>query len=148
MTKFSQGDIAIVTDNGREGIIVRIENWRGGRVAPYVVRILKSNSPNYPEGSISYFSGRDMELKEVKNKKKVYCCDSNCTTYSFVDKGVIQWSCYKHCTYELPDCDNECISLEEKIDIILEHLGLEFVTEPQKTKLVKREQKDGEETTH
>lgn len=142
MSKFSQGDIAVVTDHGREGIIVRIENWRGGRVAPYVVRILKSHSPNYKVGDISYFSGRDMELKEMQGKKKVYCCHQGCSTYSFEDKGTLQWECFKHYPNKFnPDFEEVCSeepSIEQKLDLILEHLDLEIVIEPKKVTLKKK----------
>lgn len=144
MNKFQKGDIVIITDNRCEGATARIENWRGGRVAPYVVRILKPTSTFYKAGEITYFSGRDMEHKYMQGKKKVWCCVEGCNITSFESKGTILWRCFQHidCGDE-PDSTDR-VSLEEKVDLILEHLGLDVVTEPSKTKLVER----GKEETH
>lgn len=130
MSKFTQGDIVIITDTRAEGAVARIENWRGGWVAPYVVRILQPTGNFYKAGEITYFSGRDMELKYMQGKKKVWCCVDGCNTTSFESKGTVLWRCYKHI-----DCGDEPdptdgISLNEKVDLILEHLGLEVTTKP------------------
>jgi hypothetical protein len=143
MAKFTQGDIVVITDSRAEGAIARIENWRGGRVAPYVVRILETKGCHYKAGEISYFSGRDMELKEMQGKKKVYCAYQGCSIYSFESKGTLLWQCHNHldCT-EKPQ-QPQCISLEEKVDLILDHLKLDVTIEPRKAVLVERK----EETT-
>lgn len=73
MPKFKVGDITIVTDR-RGPMVVEVVAWRGGGVAPYQVRIIESPGGVYEPGTISYFSGRDMELKEMQGKKKIYCC--------------------------------------------------------------------------
>lgn len=136
MTKFTQGDVVVITDSRCEGGLGRIENWRGGNVAPYVVRILETTSCLYKNGDLAYFSGREMELKDMQGKKKVYCCMPRCVTYSFESKGTMQWLCHKHC--ELKNCElPNYVSLEDKIDLILEHLGLEVTIEPQKVVLTK-----------
>lgn len=135
MSKFKVGDIAIVTDR-RGPMVVEVIAWRGGGVAPYQVRIIESQGGVYAPGSISYFSGRDMELKEMQGKKKIYCCVPKCTTYSFESSGTIQWQCDKHCPTAYQDCN---VTLEEKVDLILEHLGLEVTTEPAKTTLAKKD---------
>jgi len=138
VAKFSQGDIVVITRQCHEGTIARIENWRGGRVAPYVVRILQTTSTFYKADDISYFSGRDMEIKEVQGKKKVYCAVQGCSIYSFESKGTLLWQCHNHygCneTIEQP----AGISLEEKVDLILEHLKLDVTIEPRKAVLVER----------
>lgn len=140
MAKFSVGDIAIVTDR-RGPMVVEIIANRHTRVAPYQVRILKSCGTTYAPGSVSYFSGRDMELKEMQGKKKVWCCADNCTTTSFESKGTVLWRCFKHMDCgDAPDC-TDYVSLEEKVDLILEHLKLEVTTEPKK--VVLKEKSDG-----
>jgi hypothetical protein len=126
MPKFSIGDMVIMTENRDKGHIGIVYANRGGRVAPYQVKMLDNNE-------LTYRSGRDMELQTMGGKKKMYCCEG-CGTYSFVDKGTVMWRCYKHndCTDE-PDTE---VSLAEKVDMILEHLGLEIVVEPRKPTLV------------
>jgi hypothetical protein len=143
MAKFNKGDIVIITDTRCEGGIGRIENWRGGRVAPYVVRVLKSTTGFYKVGEITYLSGRDMELKDMcmSGKKKVWCCHAGCNTYSFEDRGILKWECFKHYpnsfnnTGEIKECEVDDITLEQKVDLLLEHLGVELVIEPQKVTL-------------
>jgi hypothetical protein len=135
MAKFSPGDIAIVTDR-RGPMVVEIIANRHSRVAPYQVKILEAPGSCYKVGEISYFSGRDMEHKEMQGKKKIYCCVPGCTTYSFESKGTIQWQCDKHCPTAFTESDT--VSLEEKVDLILEHLGLEITTEPKKVVLAER----------
>lgn len=113
MNKFKKGDIVIFTREAGEGTIARVENWRGGGVAPYVVRILEPRGGyNYSVGQITYMSGRNMELKDMETEK----CSVSC---------------------------------EEKIDLILNHLGLEFKVEPRKLVLVEKEinQRGEEEKT-
>lgn len=142
MSKFTQGDIVVITDRRAEGAIAKIENWRGGRVAPYVVRILQEVPGMYKQGQIAYFSGRDMELKEMQGKKKVWCCVDGCNTTSFESKGTVLWHCFRHI-----DCGDEpdytdSVSLSEKVDLILKHLGLEVKVEPKKA-VLKEVKKDG-----
>lgn len=143
MSKFTKGDIVIITDCRAEGAVARVENWRGGRVAPYVVRILEPVGTMYKAGEISYFSGRDMELKYMQGKKKVWCCVENCTTTSFESKGTVLWRCFKHM-----DCGDapdriDYVSLEEKVDLILAHLGLEVTIKPAETMLTEKPKSDG-----
>lgn len=135
MSKFKVGDICIVTDR-RGPMLVEVVAWRGGGVAPYQVKIISSDCGTYAPGTISYFSGRDMELKEMQGKKKIYCCVPKCTTYSFESSGTIQWQCDKHCPTAYQESN---VTLEEKVDLILEHLGLEVTTEPAKTTLAKKD---------
>lgn len=139
MSKFSVGDICIVTDS-RRPMVVEVIAWRGGGVAPYQVRIIESRGV-YAPGSISYFSGRDMELREMQGKKKIYCCVPKCSTYSFESSGTIQWQCDKHCPTAYQDCGN--VSLEEKVELILTHLGLEITTKPAETMLTEKPKTDG-----
>ncbi len=116
-------------------MVVEVIAWRGGGVAPYQVRIIESPGGVYAPGTISYFSGRDMELKEMQGKKKIYCCVPKCSTYSFESSGTIQWQCDKHCPTAYQECN---VSLEEKVDLILDHLKLDVTTEPKKVVLVER----------
>ena len=142
MPKFSVGDIAIVTRCSENTVIVQVTAWRGGGVAPYICKVLESDYYFYKPGDTVYMPGRDMELREMQGKKKIYCCVPNCSTYSFESKGTIQWQCDKHCpTAFVESCD---VTLEQKVDLILEHLGLEVTTEPQKVVLT--EVKKGIET--
>lgn len=143
MSKFKQGDIVVITDNRAEGAIARIENWRGGRVAPYVVRILQPVGTMYKANEISYFSGRDMELKYMQGKKKVWCCVDGCSTTSFESKGTVLWRCYRHIDCgDAPDCTDQ-VSLEQKVDLIMAHLGLEVVTKPAEVTLAEKPKTDG-----
>lgn len=154
MSKFSKGDIVIITDDMGEGTIARVENWRGGRVAPYVIRILKSTGSTYRVGEITYRSGRDMELKDMcmSGKKKVWCCHAGCNTYSFEDRGILKWECYKHYpnkfndTGEIKECEVDGITLEQKVDLLFSHLGVGLVVEPQQIKI--EAVKDGKKKTH
>lgn len=139
MAKFKVGDICIVTDN-RAPMVVEVIAWRGGGVAPYQVKILEARGA-YAPGSISYFSGREMELREMQGKKKIYCCVPKCTTYSFESSGTIQWQCDKHCPTAYQECVN--VTLEEKVDLILAHLGLEITTKPAETMLTEKPKNDG-----
>ena len=142
MAKFDVGDICIVTDR-RGPMIVEVIANRHTRVAPYQVRIIESCGGIYAPGSVSYFSGRDMELKAMQGKKKVWCCFDGCSTTSFESKGTILWRCYKHiqCADE-PDCTDQ-VGLEEKVNLILEHLGLEVTTKPAETVLTEKPKNDG-----
>ena len=140
MSKFSVGDVCIVTDR-RGPMVVEVIAWRGGGVAPYQVRIIDSPGRVYAPGSISYFSGRDMELKEMQGKKKIYCCVPGCDTSSFESKGTIQWQCFKHCPTAFQDCNT--VSLEEKVELILTHLGLEITTKPAEVTLTEKPKTDG-----
>ncbi len=117
-------------------MVVEVIAWRGGGVAPYQVRIIESPGGVYAPGTISYFSGRNMELKEMQGKKKIYCCVPGCDTSSFESKGTIQWQCFHHCPTAFQDA--ETVSLEEKVNLILEHLKLDVTTEPKKVVLVER----------
>lgn len=138
MAKFTQGDIVVITDHIHgEGVICRVENWRGGRVAPYVVRILESDVPGYPVGEIRYKAGRDMELRYMEGKRKVWCSYSGCRTYSFEGKGTIVWRCCKHLSADCEPSRDE-ITLSEKVDLILDHLGLDVVIEPRRAVLAER----------
>lgn len=157
MNKFKQGDIVVVTDSRCEGATARIENWRGGRVAPYVVRILKTTGTFYKAGELTYLSGRDMELKDMcmSGKKKVWCCHAGCNTYSFEDKGILKWECFKHYpnnfnkSGELKDCEmDDFVTLEQKIDMLFEHFGLDIEVKPQKVVLVQRKVSNGKKATH
>ena len=136
MSKFSVGDICIVTDR-RGPMVVEVIANRRTRVAPYQVKIISSCGTSYAPGSIAYFSGRDMELKEMQGKKKIYCCVPGCKTSSFESKGTIQWQCFQHCPTAFQEANT--VRLEEKVDLILEHLGLEVTTEPAKTTLAKKD---------
>ncbi len=139
MPKFKVGDITIVTDR-RGPMVVEVVAWRGGGVAPYQVRIIESPGGVYAPGTISYFSGRDMELKEMQGKKKIYCCVPKCSTYSFESSGTIQWQCDKHCPTAYQECN---VTLEEKVELILTHLGLEVTTKPAETMLTEKAKSDG-----
>lgn len=140
MPKFSVGDIAIVTDR-RGPMTVEVIAWRGGGVAPYQVRIIEAKCGVYAPGTISYFSGRDMEHKAMQGKKKIYCCVPKCTTYSFESSGTIQWQCDKHCptAYQAEGT----VSLEEKVELILAHLGLEVTIKPVEVALSEKPKTDG-----
>lgn len=148
MAKFSVGDVIVLTRRHHEGVVAQVVGWRGGGVAPYSIRILEGDY-FYKTGKITYMSGRDMELKEMQGKKKVWCCHQGCNTYSFEDKGTLKWECYKHypnkfnCGGEVkePECDG--VSLEEKVDLILNHLGLEVTVKPAETALTEKPKSDG-----
>lgn len=142
MAKFTKGDIVVLTRRNYEGTIARIERWRGGHVAPYEVRILESTGTFYRAGHLTYFSGRDMELKDMQGKRKVYCCSPGCSTYSFESRGVIKWECYRHFSPGCEEQQTDDVSLEQKVDLILEHLGLEVATEPKKVVLAERNKSD------
>ncbi len=142
MSKFDVGDIAIVTDR-RGPMVVKIIENRHTRVAPYKVQIINGMRGVYAPGTICYFSGRDMELIEMQGKKKIYCCVPDCRTYSFESKGTIQWQCDKHCPTAFADCETDKVSLEEKVDLILAHLGLEVTTKPAETMLTEKPKTDG-----
>lgn len=134
MPKFAVGDTTYLSNRrGKTTVIAKITGWRGGGVAPYVCEIIKSDDYFYKVGAVHYFPGRDMELLEMQGKKKIYCCVPNCSTYSFESKGTVQWQCDKHCEFSAPAYQNP--TLEEKVDLILEHLGLEISIEPQKVVL-------------
>ena len=146
MSKFKVGDIALVTASRGPAVVEIIEN-RHTRVAPYRVKIIEARPGSmYHPGDTSYFSGRDMELLEMQGKKKIYCCVPDCRTYSFESKGVIQWQCDKHCPTAFIECEPEKVSLEEKVDLILAHLGLEVTVKPAETMLTEKPKGDGEET--
>lgn len=140
MAKFDVGDICVVTDN-RGPMIVEVIANRRSRVAPYQVKIIDSCGTTYAPGSISYFSGRDMELKEMQGKKKIYCCVPGCNTSSFESKGTIQWQCFQHCPTAFQEAST--VSLEEKVDLILTHLGLEVTTKPAEITLTEKPKTDG-----
>jgi len=140
MSKFSVGDICIVTDR-RGPMTVQVIANRRTRVAPYQVKIISSCGTAYAPGSISYFSGRDMELKEMQGKKKIYCCVPGCDTSSFESKGTIQWQCFQHCPTAFQETNT--VSLEEKVDLILAHLGLEVTTKPAQITLTKKPNSNG-----
>jgi len=123
MPKFKVGDITVVTDR-RGPMVVEVIGWRGGGVAPYQVRIIEGGSGIYAPGTISYFSGRDMELKEMQGKKKVYCDRMGCRTYCFLDAGVVTWECRQHYTGNIEPCVTLELSLEEKVDFILTYSKL------------------------
>lgn len=138
MPKFNIGDVAFLNEHRSKAmVIVRIVGWRGGGVAPYTCEITQSDYYFYKVGATHYFAGRDMELLEMQGKKKIYCCVPKCTTYSFESSGTIQWQCDKHCPVPIEPIYSP--SLSEKVDLILEHLGLEVFTEPSKTVLKKVE---------
>lgn len=125
MSKFQIGDMVVITENRDKGHIGIIHANRGGRVAPYQVKML-------PDNELTYRSGRDMELK-MGGKKKIYCCEG-CGTHSFVDKGTVMWRCFRHNDH-LDDLTTE-VSLNEKVDMILEYLELKIEVEPRKPVLV------------
>ena len=79
----------------------------------------------------------------MQGKKKVWCCADGCTTTSFESKGTLLWRCFMHmdCGDE-PDCTDRP-SLEKKVDLILEHLGLEVTTKPAETVLTEKSKSDG-----
>lgn len=136
MTKFTEGDIVTFTDSPLGwGITARVEGNRHSSVAPYIVRILETPHSFYRVGKIIYRSGRGMELKEMQGKKKVWCCTPGCSTSSFESSGTLQWQCVAHCSKEYRQNNP---SLEEKLDLLLEHLGLEVITEPRRTVIVER----------
>lgn len=148
MSKFSVGDMVRFTSNLSEHYIVgKIIGWRGGSVAPYIVEIIESDYSLYKTGEKAYRSGRDMELKRkgtMGGKKKVYCCHQTCNTYSFEDKGTIKWECFKHYpnNFNNTGCIKESemnthLSTEDKLNLLLDYLGLEIETEP-KVKEVKK----------
>lgn len=137
MAKFCVGDVVVFTRRHHEDVIAQVEKWRGGGVAPYQVRILKGDY-FYKTGEISYKAGRDMELKAMQGKKKIYCCVPGCSTYSFESKGTIQWQCHNHCPAAFNEQDTNNVSLEEKVDLILAHLGLEVTTKPAEIMLTEK----------
>lgn len=143
MAKFCVGDVVMFTRGYHENVVGRIENWRGGGVAPYLVRILEGDS-FYKTGEITYMAGREMELKEMQGKKKIYCCTPGCSTYSFESKSTILWQCYKHCPTAFSDRETDTVNLEKKVDLILAHLGLEVVTKPPETTLIEKPKSDGQ----
>lgn len=138
MTKFAKGDLVIISRSHSEGAVGLVENWRGGNVAPYVVRILKATSNFYKVGEITYLSGRDMEHQDMQGKKKIHCIHQGCSSYSFEDQGVLQWQCSKHYPCELTvPTRMPRISTDDKVNLILEHLGLEVSIKPASISLEK-----------
>lgn len=140
MTKFETGDIAVITRRGSEhGCLVKIKGWRGGRVAPYVVE--------FENGKVSYFPGRDMEPIDMSmsGKHKVYCVHEGCNTYSFESVAVLEWQCFLHYPNKFNCVRKERVvqtrlTPDEKIDLILDYLGLEIKTEPEVVKVEKKEE--------
>ena len=73
----------------------------------------------------------------MSGKKKVWCCHQTCNTYSFEDKGILKWECFKHYpnNFNRTGCVKECemntsLTTEDKLNLLLEHLGLEIESEP------------------
>jgi len=143
MSKFNIGDIAFITDGRGPAVVEIIEN-RHTRVAPYRVKILEARPGSvYHPGELSYFSGRDMELLEMQGKKKVQCDRMGCRTYCFLDRGVVTWECQQHYSGKIEPCDILEPSLEEKVDLILTHLGLEVTVKPAEMMLTEKPKNDG-----
>lgn len=138
MPKFSVGDTTFLTNRrSKSTVVVKITGWRGGGVAPYICSIIQSDDYFYKVGEKHYFPGRDMELLEMQGKKKIYCCVPKCTIYSFESSGTIQWQCSRHDPQTCVVQENP--SLAEKVDLILDHLGLEIVIKPSEVILQKAE---------
>ena len=131
MTKFRIGDRVRVVDGYDFGLCGTVTGIRSGYVGKYVV--------STDSQQISYRSGRDMELECMQNKKKIYCF-AGCGTSSFESKGTRMWLCFRH---EDNVCGGllESPSVEEKVNLILDHLGLQVTVEPQKTVLVEKDVK-------
>ena len=139
MSKFEIDDIVVITRNGSEfGLHARIKGWRGGRVAPYVIEFIES-------GKVSYYPGREMEHWDMSmsGKHKVYCIHSGCNTYSFESVAILRWQCFMHYPNKFNQTKERKVvtrlTLEEKFDLLLEHLGLEIKTEPEIVKIEKKE---------
>lgn len=74
----------------------------------------------------------------MEGKKKVWCCRVGCNTYSFEDKGILMWECYHHYPNrwnnykgKVKECIvNTQLTTEDKLNLLLEYLGLEIESEP------------------
>jgi len=73
----------------------------------------------------------------MSGKRRVCCYHQGCSTHSFEDKGILNWECYKHSPndfnrhvkvkeYEV----NTQLTTEDKLNLLLEYLGLEIESEP------------------
>lgn len=170
--KFSIGDTVVITgfraDNGSVGVI---ENIRSGRVAPYIVKILKPGpESHHKSGNRTYHAARDMELKEVVEIMKVvqvgdlvkdiingyqgFVFDvesdgintyvhfqrTNMTLYGNRNRNTTNRINIKNITVlQKGNCmpEERKLSTTEKLNMLLEYLGLEFETIPEEVKIVK-----------
>lgn len=76
----------------------------------------------------------------MEGKKKVWCCHQACNTYSFENKGILKWECYKHYPgkFSCVQIDtNPELTTGEKLDMLLAHLGLELSLTPAKAEIRK-----------
>lgn len=74
----------------------------------------------------------------MQNKRKIYCYHSGCDIYSFESKGTLTWECYRHNKCE-KEIEVSKLSTDEKLELLLEHLGLKIETEPKVVEIEKNE---------